>query len=204
MGWERVQRRVVGKVDDVLCEDVTVETAVRFAVIDGAADSSGLSYVWEGRQVSSGRFAAEVIAAELRLAPAGVGPLVLAAAVSEVLRVAVDEQHPGVPLSMRPSASVVAFEVGTEVMWAVGDACAGWEDQSGVVKVWAPSKLVDEVNGLVRAAIHAALAADGAAWGGRTGSGSCCGAAVDQAAGGVGEYVRRVRLSGGERVAGPG
>jgi hypothetical protein len=166
MGWAIGSSNLVGKVSTEACEDVLVAGPCRFAVIDGATDKTGLTYQWCGVAVSSGRFAAEVVAEVLRNhQPASPAELVVAC--TAALRRAVEGQHPGLSAELLPSASVVSFEVKDDTLWFVGDTQAAWVGSDGSVGLVSPRKEIDTVTAQFRAAVHAALEASGTPWDGK-------------------------------------
>jgi hypothetical protein len=166
MAWTVSSSNLVGKVSAETCEDVLVAGPYRFAVVDGATDKTGLTYRWGSSEVSSGRFAAEVVADVLR-SHLPLTPAELVVACTAALRSAVEDQHPGLSAELLPSASVVSFEVGDESLWFVGDTQAAWVDSTGCVRSMTPRKEIDTVTAQYRAAVHAALDASGAPWDGK-------------------------------------
>jgi hypothetical protein len=165
MSWTVGNSNLVGKVSAETCEDVLIAGPHRFAVVDGATDKSGLTYRWRDIEVSSGRFAAEVVADVLRTHQPAT-PAELVAACTAALRSAVEGQHPGLSAALLPSASVVSFEARDESLWFVGDTQAAWVDSGGCVGSMRPQMMIDTVTSQFRAAVHAALDASGTPWDG--------------------------------------
>ena len=154
--WQLYEQSVIGKVDDESCEDVLVIREGLYAVIDGATDKSGLRYRWGELTVTSGRFAAEVVAAALRRVDLDLTPAEIIDLLSAALDHELSEQYPDLNPAHRPTAQVAAFNAVREELFAVGDSqiVFGRDTQylgyNGV-------KAIDHVAADMRAATIAAL-----------------------------------------------
>lgn len=100
--WAVVEQFVAGKIDDTRCEDVIVCRDGLFAVIDGATDKAGLLYEWGGSSISSGRFAAEVVARSLAGGDLDAGPGQIVDILSDDLEHAIMSQYPDLTVVQRP------------------------------------------------------------------------------------------------------
>src|SRR5512141_1277204 len=93
-------------------EDAYVVLDRHVAVIDGATDKSGLRYRWQDETVSSGRFAAQVVAEAVEeLATTFDAPAAARAVafVSRRLDSAVRAQQPEIRHHERPTCSLVMY-----------------------------------------------------------------------------------------------
>jgi len=135
-----------------------------WAVIDGATDKSGMSYHWNARDISSGRFAAEVIAAGLCDLPPDVTATAAITQLSAALDTALQAQRPGVESWQRPSASVVIFNAHHQQVWSVGDCQFATQVPGQPPRLTQVRKSIDEVTSSARVAYLNALDAAGTPW----------------------------------------
>ena len=105
-------------------EDAYVIGQRHVAVIDGVTDKSGIDYEHAGETVTSGRFAALVVAEALALVDAMVPAPDAGWAVSRISRhldTAVCEQQPSLPRSRRPGCALLVYSAVRHEVWRVGD-----------------------------------------------------------------------------------
>ena len=121
------------RTDQALCEDQLV-TGEIVAVIDGSTDKSGLSYEWSGAAISSGRFAALMVAQALEGIPAGTSPRKVVDRLTVILDKAIRDQHPDIADYDRPSCVITAFDPVLHTIWWVGDAWHGIRHHDGTVE----------------------------------------------------------------------
>ena len=143
-----VEMRVVGKRDgEVLCEDLVFVGEQLVAVIDGATDKTGWRVATPRGEVTSGRFAADVLADALSGVEPGTEPLVVVSLLSAALDDAIRRSFGAVEAHERPSASIVVFDSVAGVVWRVGDCPFRIGDA-----VYNQPKRIDEVTADFRAA----------------------------------------------------
>ncbi len=159
--WAVTGSAVLGKhPDSRRCEDLLVVTASHAAVIDGATDKTGLTYLHEGTEVSSGRFAALVVANALRSLDPTLSPPAATAALSHALDAAVAQQRPNLAVHERPAASVVVLPAHRAAV--VGRGREGrLGDRDGAVHEVETGKRIDDIATGMRCAYLAARAASG-------------------------------------------
>lgn len=143
------------------CEDLICTTPDLIAVIDGVSDKTGMTYTSSvsGEEISSGRFAAEAVAASLSEARFSDPDLVIDE-VSNVLDGAVQAARGDLPPQDRPGAVFLAFQPSTGLLFGVGDCSAAWMEGSSV-REHQPEKSLDRLTGLMRSAVIAAAEWDG-------------------------------------------
>jgi hypothetical protein len=149
---EVLEVNVVGKdPDPSRCEDLVVLTDDLVAVVDGVTDKSGSQVPSGSGPVSTGRFAADTVAAALEGLVPGTAAGDAVSSISDVLGRAVlatlGELDPG----DRPGASVVVFDAVARVVWRVGDCPFRIDDA-----VYPARKRIDQVTSDFRAAFLAA------------------------------------------------
>lgn len=151
-GMRVVEHLVVGKHPDPLrCEDAVVVEGPLVAVIDGETDKSGKTVTSDEGEVTSGRFAARVLAGAIRSMPS-LPPFAAVAYLSGVLDTAVTAACGKIDGLERPAAAVAVFDSTRRVVWRVGDCPFRVGD-----RVWDEPKRIDRVTGDFRAAYYAAL-----------------------------------------------
>jgi hypothetical protein len=135
------------------CEDAYVLRDDFAAVIDGCTDKAGVPYF----AMSSGRFAAQVLAAGIERLPADIAFPDAVVALSQHLDSAIQRALPlGTVLADRPSAGVVIYSAERREIWRLGDCHFAVGDQ-----VYFGDKAIDEVTSHVRAAYLQVLTAAG-------------------------------------------
>jgi hypothetical protein len=144
------------RVPDLPGDDVALTADHCVAVIDGVSDKSGFVYNWHGETLSSGRFAALVVADALTRSDPTTPPTLLVEQATMALHEAIADQQPDLPPHHWPSAVVVAYQPATGVLWRVGDC--QWTYR-GVSNIFV--KEVDAVATGMRAALTEALLATG-------------------------------------------
>lgn len=140
-------------------EDSFVVGERHAAVIDGATDKSGIRYEWSNGSVSSGRFAALVVAEAVALIDAASARFTAREAVSfisERLDRAILAQQPGIGRHQRPSCSLIVYSAPRREVWSIGD-CSWSAD--GVQR--RGGKQIDDITAGLRAAVTEAHLADG-------------------------------------------
>jgi hypothetical protein len=163
--WTVGPSSVTGKrPDQSRCEDILVETTEFAAVIDGATDKSGLTYVHDGDVVTSGRFAALTLAESLAGLDPRLGPHAAAAVLVTALDTALGAQRPGLAAHQRPAASIVVVNISRDELWWVGDCQFALAGPTGAPEVCSTTLAVDQAAIAMRCAFLAARAAAGAAW----------------------------------------
>ena len=163
MTWELVEAFSEGKYGEpARCEDAVVTGSV-FAVVDGATDQSGVRFELDGEIVTGGRFVARTVVATLEDIDPCLSHREMADAVTAAVGRAVQSQHPSLPANHRPSASLVVFNPVRDEIWWAGD-CRFAVRLPAVIAEPATGKYIDVLNGDMRAAVHEALKASGAAW----------------------------------------
>jgi hypothetical protein len=158
--WHVTEELLEGKYGDDRCEDVIVNREGLYAVIDGVSDKSGLEYRWNGVSVTSGRFAADVVAEVLRTIDVAASPTAIIDALSLSLNVAITDQRPGLPAHQRPIAQVVIANTHRGEVFAVGDCQCAWAT-SGEFTFHNGTKRIDRIAGDMRAAVLDASALSG-------------------------------------------
>lgn len=144
---------VEGKHPDQVCEDVVVVTEHLVAVVDGATDETGARFAG----TTGGRFAADVVAGALEAEPAPVDARAFADRLAHALAGAVEAEVGTLAAdARRPLASVACLVVATRQVWRIGDCNVRIGDACHP-----GSKRVDDAAYGFRAAINAALLADG-------------------------------------------
>lgn len=147
-----LERHVVGKYPEPLrCEDMIVVHDPIVAVIDGATDKSGKLITAAEGTVTSGRFAATVIAKAIENLPVGTTAEAAVAHLTAALHTAIEEACGPVAPHERPSASVVLLDLSARHVWRVGDCPFRIDTQT-----WNTPKLIDRVTSDFRAAFLAA------------------------------------------------
>lgn len=141
---------------DLPGDDVALVTDHCVAVIDGVTDKSGFVYDWCGETISSGRFAALVVADALTRSDPTTPPALLVEQATTALRDAIAAQHPDLPTYQWPSSVVVAYQPATGVLWRVGDCQWTYKGASHMFV-----KEIDAVATGMRAALTEALLATG-------------------------------------------
>jgi len=161
--WSTVLSKQVGKnPDQKKCEDV-IYKGTYYAVIDGATDKSGYPYRLNGEQVSSGKFAALIIASALDTVPLGT-PVVLAVeTISKELNKAILTQYPNIKKEERPSASIIVFDSILDVVWSVGDCLLALEGNR-ILEQYDYGFEVDKLSSHMRFLVHQELASQGKPW----------------------------------------
>lgn len=143
-----IESYVAGKhPDPVRCEDVVADAGDLVAVIDGVTDKGGLPFVYAGRPVTGGRFAARTVADAIANLTAGTPAVDVVAEISDALAVAVAAQAGELPDHDRPGVSLVVYDAELEVVWRVGD-CGLRIDEAAHLG----GKRIDEVTSDFRAA----------------------------------------------------
>jgi hypothetical protein len=149
-----LEQHVVGKhPDQRLCEDMVVVHGPFVAVIDGATDKSGKRITTTEGSITSGRFAASVLATAVESLQAGVSPAAAVRHFTTVLGAAIDEACGPSEPNERPSASIVMLDTSAGLVWRVGD-CPFRIDAD----TWNTPKRIDRVTSNFRAAFLAATA----------------------------------------------
>ncbi len=152
MDWHVVEQFVEGK-SDAGCEDSIVVGEHCFAIIDGATDETGAQF----GGVSGGRFAADVLSAEIKKLPSSIGPRAFADRLTVALRDAVASEHGPLDDETRwPVASVIGFSPAAGEIWRIGDCNLVFDG-----KEWPGTKAVDDAAYSFRAVINAAHLARG-------------------------------------------
>lgn len=126
------------------------------AVIDGATDKSGIRYEWAGETVSSGRFAAQVVAGAVRELEPCVSAREAVTFVTARLDAAVLARQPAIGRHDRPACALVMYSRPHHEVWSVGDcswAFNGVEHRGG--------KKIDDLTASLRADVTEAHLADG-------------------------------------------
>ena len=170
MAFEVSVARILGKHDDPeRCEDVLVADGPLYAAIDGATDKDGLTYEWQGREVSGAKFAAQVLAEAVPLLDTEKGCEGTIEELAGVLRSRVSAQYPDLPSWLYPSASISIFDPEREIVWGVGDGHVGLSFPGDghidpAVEVHQERKHIDEVTSDARAAYLTALGLQGMPW----------------------------------------
>lgn len=150
-----LEQHVVGKHPDPLrCEDVIVVCDHVVAVIDGATDKTGTLISTPEGNVTSGRFAALVLAEAVRTLPVGADPVTAVGILTAALGAAIEEACGEIEPHERPSASIVLLDASASLVWRVGD-CSFRIDED----VRVTTKRIDRVTSDFRAAFLAAASA---------------------------------------------
>jgi hypothetical protein len=147
-----LEQLVVGKHSDQRrCEDVIVVHGPLVAVIDGATDKSGKLIATAEGSVTSGRFAAEVLAQAVEELQPGVTPLGAVSYLTASLDDAIRQECGPLEPYERPTASIVMLDTSARHVWRVGD-CPFRID----AVTWSATKRVDQITSEFRAAFLAA------------------------------------------------
>lgn len=162
-----VSSRVVSKFgttpDDPRCEDLVVVSDPYCAVIDGVTSKHALLFHRENRQLSSGRFAAEIVADALRSCPKNLSPREVIDRCSSALLSATYQQRPGIDPLQRPAATIAIVDTAAEIAYSVGDTTISFENGSAPQVHTSPHKL-DIVAADHRSAVLAAYQRMGTPW----------------------------------------
>ncbi len=151
-----LEMNVVGKLnDESVCEDRVFVGEQLVAVIDGATDKTGWRVSTPHGDVTSGRFAADVLAAALRDVVPGTDPLQVVSMLSATVDAAIQQAFGAVAAHERPSASIVVFDSVLRAVWRVGDCPFRVGDS-----MHNQPKRIDEVTANFRAAFLAASGCD--------------------------------------------
>ena len=127
--------------------------------MDGATDKSGIGYLWADEPVTSGRFAALVVAEAVALLDTFPEPPTAREAVafvSDRLDRAVLAQQPGIGRHQRPACAVVVYSAPRREVWRVGDC--SWAADGAPHR---GRKHIDDVTAGLRAAVTEAYVDDG-------------------------------------------
>jgi hypothetical protein len=147
-----LETKLAGKhPDPIKCEDRLVLTGGLVAVVDGATDKSGITIDSPYGPISTGRFAADVVAGVLERSTPGVSPAAMVAEITATLDAAIERTIGNVRPHDRPAASVVVFDPTARLVWRVGDCALRIDDT-----VFAPHKRIDQVTSDFRSAMLAA------------------------------------------------
>lgn len=139
--------------DPDACEDAYVIRDDFAAVIDGCTDKAGVPYFG----MSSGRFAAQVLAAGIERLPADIAFPDAVVRLSSHLDSAIHRALPlGTKLADRPSAGVVMYSAARREVWRLGDCHFALDAQ-----MYCGDKAIDEVTSHARAAYLQVLLAGG-------------------------------------------
>lgn len=161
--WSTVLSKQVGKnPDQKKCEDV-IYKGTHYAVIDGATDKSGYPYRLNGEQVSSGKFAALIIASALDTVQLGTPVNIAVETISKELNKAILDQYPNIKKEDRPSASVIVFDSILDIIWSVGDCLAALEG-NGILEEYDYGFEVDKLLSHMRFLVHQELISNGKPW----------------------------------------
>lgn len=154
MEWRLVEEFVEGKSSASVCEDAIVANDHYYAVIDGATDETGARFAG----VSGGRFAADVLSAEINNLPPSIGPRAFTDRLTRAMSDAVATECGTLDDDIRwPVASVVCFAPAEQAIWRIGDCNLVIDGDAHP-----GTKAVDDAAYSFRAVINAALLARGA------------------------------------------
>lgn len=157
-----LSKRLGKNPDQSKCEDV-IYRGDYYAVIDGATDKSGYVYLLNGETMSSGKFAALTIASALEKMPLGTPVLEAVEMISNRLNKAILAQYPDIRKENRPSASIVVFDSGLNVIWSVGDCLVALEI-NGTLEKYDYGFEIDKLLGHMRFLVHQELTSQGTPW----------------------------------------
>lgn len=165
MSWQLVQTFSEGKKGSPdLNEDSFTIKGPMYAVIDGATDKSGKQYQYEGKAVSSGRFASLVVKEALEKLKAGVSPRRAVDEISEILDRAIKVQYPDIKDLDRPSVRLAVFDSTINTIWWISDCWHALVDTDGNASQYQTPDPVDEVLIPMRSLTLTALQTAGTPW----------------------------------------